>query len=646
MKQHVAPISVAISTRHRAAALARCLDALAQGDVVPAEIVIVDQSGDDLTQQVVAAQPVGPTVLVYIHHNGSGLGVSQNIAITHTSMPVVAVTDDDCCVAPDWVATLAQAFARDDIDALTGRVLPLGPDQPGSVPVSTRTSTTSRVFGRDALAWDIGSGNNFAMRRTWFDRVGGNDERLGPGAPGRGGLDMDLFHRLLRAGARTRYEPAALVYHERTDRQGRMIRREPYGYGMGACCVLWFRQGDRAAPRILFQWLKMRGWRLLGSLQHREWTGVEEELLVLKGTCMGVAYGLRVESAVPLSNNDRYEPYRATIKPVDDTQPRPRWSVMIPTYNCAGYLRETLASVLAQDPGPALMQIEVVDDASTKDDPEAVVAELGQGRVEFFRQPRNLGHTHNFNTCLQRARGELVHLLHGDDQVREGFYQAMQRAFDTRPDIGAAFCRYIAMNEQGHWQTLGPLEQGTRGVIDNWLERIAVGQRLQTPSIVVRRAVYEQVGGFDSRMRRYGEDWEMWVRIAARYPVWYETEPLALYRIHSDSLSGQTVRTGENAADLRRAIAINRAHLPTDHVEAWSQQAAMNNASACVRRAHRMLMVGELRGSFAQLREALRFSRTPVIGVRVAGCGVLLAAQTGRLVFKRVLRQVSQLRGK
>ena len=347
----------------------------------------------------------------------------------------------------------------------------------------------------------------------------------------------------------------------------------------------------------------------------------------------------------PSSNNDSYAPYRATIKPVDDTQPRPRWSVMIPTYNCAGYLRETLASVLAQDPGPALMQIEVVDDASTKDDPEAVVAELGQGRVGFFRQPRNLGHTRNFNTCLQRARGELVHLLHGDDWVREGFYQAMQHAFDTRPEIGAAFCRHLIMDEDGHWMSISPLEQPVNGVLDNWLERIAVGQRLQTPSIVVRHAVYEQVGGFDSRMRRYGEDWEMWVRIAARYPVWYETEPLAIYRIHTGSLSGQTVRTGENAVDLRRAIAINRTHLPAAHVEVWSQQAAVNNALACVRRARRMLVAGELRGPFAQLREALRFSRSPLVAAHVAVGTSLLAAQTGRLVFKHILRQVSQLRG-
>ena len=59
---------------------------------------------------------------------------------------------------------------------------------------------------------------------------------------------------------------------------------------------------------------------------------------------------------------------------------RPTWSVMIPTYNCAALLRETLKGVLAQDPGPERMQIEVIDDASTKDDPEAVVREQGRPR--------------------------------------------------------------------------------------------------------------------------------------------------------------------------------------------------------------------------------------------------------------------------
>src|ERR1700758_2683106 len=88
------------------------------------------------------------------------------------------------------------------------------------------------------------------------------------------------------------------------------------------------------------------------------------------------------------------------ITPVPSDVKRPLWSVMIPTYNCANYLRETLQSVLAQDPGPDVMQIEVVDDCSTKDDPEGVVREIGQGRVQFYRQPKNGGVTRNFNTCI------------------------------------------------------------------------------------------------------------------------------------------------------------------------------------------------------------------------------------------------------
>jgi glycosyltransferase involved in cell wall biosynthesis len=74
--------------------------------------------------------------------------------------------------------------------------------------------------------------------------------------------------------------------------------------------------------------------------------------------------------------------YRAVIPLVADGIVRPRWSVMIPTHNCARYLRETLTSVLAQDPGPDVMQIEVVDDHSTKDDPEQVEPLANNARPE------------------------------------------------------------------------------------------------------------------------------------------------------------------------------------------------------------------------------------------------------------------------
>src|SRR5688572_7278421 len=151
-------------------------------------------------------------------------------------------------------------------------------------------------------------------------------------------------------------------------------------------------------------------------------------------------------------------PFRASIAPLPDREPRPIWSVMIPTYNCARYLREALSSVLAQDPGSEIMQIEVVDDCSS-DAPGLVVSELCGDRVSFFQQQQNVGHIDNFATCLKRSRGRLVHLLHGDDYVRDGFYRNMQSAFEQRPDIGAAFCRQIFMDELGHWQSISTLEQ-------------------------------------------------------------------------------------------------------------------------------------------------------------------------------------------
>src|SRR5678815_5469359 len=156
----------------------------------------------------------------------------------------------------------------------------------------------------------------------------------------------------------------------------------------------------------------------------------------------------------PAAPDDRHSEeneteHRARVLPVPEGTTRPLWSVMIPTYNCASYLRETLASVLAQDPGPERMQIEVVDDCSTKDDPQAVVREVGMGRVVFHRQRANVGHTQNFETCLQRSRGYLIHLLHGDDAVRPGFYATIEAIFAGHPEIGAAFSRNMFIDQCG-----------------------------------------------------------------------------------------------------------------------------------------------------------------------------------------------------
>jgi GT2 family glycosyltransferase len=298
--------------------------------------------------------------------------------------------------------------------------------------------------------------------------------------------------------------------------------------------------------------------------------------------------------------------FRAIIQPVPEDVPRPLWSVMIPTYNCARYLRETLTSVLSQAPGPEVMQIEVIDDHSTKDDPEAVVRELGGDRVSFYRQPENVGYIRNFETCLQRSRGQIIHLLHGDDRVLHGFYQKLQRGLEDHPEVGAAFCRYSYMDELSNWTGLSELEQPKSGTLDNWLDRIAVQQRIQTPSVVVRREVYERLGGFDRRMTCWGEDWEMWVRIALHYPIWYEVEPLALYRNSSTSLTGSSIRTGRNIQDFRQAINIVREYLPPEKSNQLAQAALKNYADYALSTAKVLIKKDDLSAARCQIREALR----------------------------------------
>jgi glycosyltransferase involved in cell wall biosynthesis len=317
--------------------------------------------------------------------------------------------------------------------------------------------------------------------------------------------------------------------------------------------------------------------------------------------------------------------YRARILPVAGGTARPSWSVMIPTYHCAAYLREALESVLAQDPGGDEMQIEVVDDHSTRDRPDAVVAEIGRGRVGFHRQERNVGHVRNFETCLQRARGRWIHLLHGDDLVRPGFYARMREAFEAEPGIGAAFCRTIYIDERGRPRGHTPIEQPESGILKNALEHLALEQRIMTPSIVVRRDVYEALGAFDTRLR-CSEDWEMWVRVASAFPIWYQAEPLAMYRMHSDSNTGRHVQSGEDILFTRLAIDIFERYLPRESASRIARTARETYAMAAVDMARTLALRGDRAGMGAQIRAALGCSRSPRVMWRATRLLVRAAA--------------------
>lgn len=248
------------------------------------------------------------------------------------------------------------------------------------------------------------------------------------------------------------------------------------------------------------------------------------------------------------------------IDPVPEGVHRPRWSVMIPTFNCAAYLRQTLESVLAQAPGPEEMQIEVIDDCSTQDDPEAVVREIGQGRVIFHRKEKNEGVTPNFNTCIERSQGELVHILHGDDWVLPGFYDEIQRLNELNPEVSLLATRCVFTDEAGRWIRLSPflphLAAATKNASD-----LHIRTEFQCAGVVVKRSFYEEHGGFRTDLI-HTADSEMWHRGIRLGGGMVSQKVLACYRVFEGNDTSRLCRTASNLRDRRRLLGILAAEVP------------------------------------------------------------------------------------
>ncbi len=248
------------------------------------------------------------------------------------------------------------------------------------------------------------------------------------------------------------------------------------------------------------------------------------------------------------------------IAPITDGLHRPIWSVMIPAYNCSNYLKEAIVSVLKQDMGEHLMQIEVVDDCSTDANVEELVKTIGEDRVSYYRQKQNVGSLRNFETCINRSRGKYIHLLHGDDRVKNGYYLAVTEIFEKFPEAGAAFCPWEHIDSIGRFSHQSRLEAEEPCILDNWLYKLAEHPRLQYVAITVKREIYEKLGSF--YLVHYGEDWEMWARIAKDYDTAYIPEFLAEYREHENSITWRSYQTGQNIKDIEKVILMVISYLP------------------------------------------------------------------------------------
>jgi GT2 family glycosyltransferase len=244
-------LTVIVCTRDRPTALSECLGALRRVRYQPLEVLVVDNApSDNATQELVQSLALDDPRLRYTREPRPGLSRARNHGVLAAKYDLLAFTDDDIVVDPGWPEALVAGFAADPhVGCVTGlvasRSLDTGAERYFDSRYSWGDAFDARRYDLAAHRHDsrlypfsagiFGTGANFALRRETVDAVGQFDPVLGAGGPGRGGEDLDMFLRVILAGSRLCYLPAALVWHQhRTSDDALAEQVYSYGYGLGA----------------------------------------------------------------------------------------------------------------------------------------------------------------------------------------------------------------------------------------------------------------------------------------------------------------------------------------------------------------------------------------------------------------------------
>ena len=221
-------------------------------------------------------------------------------------------------------------------------------------------------------------------------------------------------------------------------------------------------------------------------------------------------------------------------------------SVVIPTYNRADLLGETLDAVLAQTMKPA--QIIVVDDGST--DSTSYLLDRYAPRVEAIRI-ENSGDMVARNVGLAAATGRLVAFCDSDDVWRPEFLETAAALFEAEPELRAAYSDFLIIQDgawqsvrkfnaapQGFWDFLRPVGPEYAVFEQPVIERLLRFQPFFPSCLVVDREHFTGIGGWDEGVSRIiGCDFATVLRIAAHPPIGVMQKPLVGIRKHGGNIS-------------------------------------------------------------------------------------------------------------
>jgi glycosyltransferase involved in cell wall biosynthesis len=245
-------ISVVICAYNAERTIRPCLESLRTLRYPNYEVIVVNDGSTDQTLQI--AQEFSEVRI--IAQENRGLSAARNVGSAAAAAEIIAFTDSDCVVDPDWLTYLALTFTTGGFVAVGGPNLPPPEDSRTAACVASSPGGPTHVLLNDEVAEHI-PGCNMAFRKDVLDKVGGFDPVFRAA-----GDDVDLCWRLQNEGHVIGFSAAALVWHFRRNTVTAYLKQQ-MGYG-AAEALLYFKHPYR------FNFLGQSKWlgRIYGDLEH------------------------------------------------------------------------------------------------------------------------------------------------------------------------------------------------------------------------------------------------------------------------------------------------------------------------------------------------------------------------------------------
>ncbi len=200
------------------------------------------------------------------------------------------------------------------------------------------------------------------------------------------------------------------------------------------------------------------------------------------------------------------------------------FSVIIPLYNKSPYIKKAINSVLTQTYSD--FELLIINDGST-DDSLSIVQQFSDSRIKIYSQ-KNAGVSAARNNGVKKANFDYIAFLDADDWWHKDFLKEMKSLITQFPDAGIYGNRYwYVKNNKLKLTNVGLPENFKKGYINYFkIYSNTFAVPFNCSFVIVKKHIFNDVGGFNANLK-FGEDFDLWVRIALKQKIGYLNKPMA-----------------------------------------------------------------------------------------------------------------------